>query len=95
MSELIASTKCHLKQIIPTARDINIKLERDNGFYISKIHIQLPGVVLHAQKKAPTVWEALDISYHAILKQIKKLKFKRVARGMNTKLKYQLLRPPP
>lgn len=95
MSELIESTKGHLEQMIPTAKEIKVKLERDHEQYVSKIHIQLPGSVLHAQKKAPTVWEAMDFSYQAILKQLKKLKFKRIAKGKKIKMKHQLQQAPP
>ena len=74
MSELITATKSHLKQIIPAAKNIIIKLERDHEQYVSQIHIHMPGSVLHAKKKAPTVWDAIDSSYHAILRQIQKVK---------------------
>ncbi len=79
MTELIMSTKSHLKRIVPNARDIKIKLERDHEMYLSKIHVQIPGKVIHAEKKAETVWEAIDSSYQAILKQLEKFRTKRFA----------------
>jgi ribosomal subunit interface protein len=95
MSELIASTKNHLKQIIPAAKNIIIKLERDHEQYVSKIHVQMPGNVLHAEKKAPTVFEAMDSSYHAIVKQIQKIKSKKIDRNKLMRLKGQLQMGPP
>jgi ribosomal subunit interface protein len=77
MSELIAYTKNHLKQIIPNAKDIFIKIERDHELYRSKIHIKIPGTVIHADKKADSPMSALDSSYQAVLKQIEKFKTKR------------------
>lgn len=95
MSEIITSTKSHLKQIIPAAKNIIIKLERDHEQYVSKIHIQMPGKVLHAEKKAGTVWEAMESSYHAILKQMQKVKSKKVDKGKLARWKYQLQQIPP
>lgn len=77
MSELIAYTKNHLKQIIPNAKDIFIKVQRDHELYRSKIHITIPGTVFHADKKADSPMHALDSSYQAVLKQVEKFKTKR------------------
>lgn len=77
MSELITSTKSQLKRIVPNAKDILIKIERDHELYRSKIHVNVPGAVIHADKRAETVWEALDCSYQAALKQIERLKSKK------------------
>ncbi len=76
MSELISSTKSNLKRIVPNAKDILIKVERDHHFFLSKIHVHVPGKILHAEKKAETVWEAVDSSYQAVLRQIEKIKNK-------------------
>jgi ribosomal subunit interface protein len=77
MTDLILSTKSNLKRIVPNAIDILIKVERDHEKILSKIHVHVPGKVLHAEKKAETVWEAIDYSYQAILKQFEKNKTKR------------------
>ena len=80
MTDLISSTKSNLKRIVPNAKDILIKVERDHEQFLSKIHVQVPGKVLHAEKKAETVWEALDYSYQAVLRQLEKIKTKRQAK---------------
>lgn len=77
MSQLIASTKNQIKRLAPYAKDVLVKIERDHELYRSKIVVKVPGAVLHAEKKAQTVWEAVDFSYHAIRKQIDKIKSKR------------------
>lgn len=77
MSELISSTKQHLKKLAPFARDIVIKMERRKGHYLSKIKICSKGATLHAQKSGDSFWEALDSSYGAMVKQIEKLKTRR------------------
>ncbi len=76
MTDLILSTKSNLKRIVPTAKNILIKVERDHEQFLSKIHVQMPGRVLHAIKKADTVWEAVDDSYQAVLRQFEKIKTK-------------------
>ena len=91
MTELITSTKNHLKQIIPNAKDIFIKVERDHESYRSKIHIQIPGAVLHAEKLAESPLDALDSSYHAVMKQIEKIKTKK---NVKRKLKLTIEAPP-
>lgn len=60
--------------MVPNAKDILIRVERDRRKFLSKIHIHVPGKVLHAEKKAETVWEAIDQSYKAVLKQIDRVK---------------------
>ncbi|HXH75462.1 MAG TPA: HPF/RaiA family ribosome-associated protein [Bacteriovoracaceae bacterium] len=81
MSELISATKNQLERIVPDARKIVIKVERDHGAYFSRLHIHVPGRVLHAEKKGQTVLEALDSSYEAMLKQIQKFKARRKAKS--------------
>lgn len=85
MTDLISSTKTNLKRIVPNAKDILIKVERDHEQFLSKIHVHVPGKVLHAEKKAATVWEAIDYSYQAVLKQFEKIKTKRQAKRKQTK----------
>lgn len=85
MSELILSAKKHLKQIIPEAMEIDIKLHRDHEQIVSKVHIHLPGKVLHATKKSLNVREALDSSCEAIIKQMQKFKTKRAPKRKNWK----------
>lgn len=77
MTDLISSTKNNLKKKIPQADNILVKIERDHEFFLSKIHVHVPGKVLYATKKAETAWEALENSYHAVLKQINKKKKKK------------------
>jgi ribosome-associated translation inhibitor RaiA len=77
MTKLTSLIEGQIKQIAPNARNINVKVERDHDLFLSKIHMRLPGMVLHAQKKGQTVWEALNLSYEAIIKQIVKLKMKK------------------
>jgi ribosome-associated translation inhibitor RaiA len=95
MSELVASTKSQIKRIVPYAKDVLIKIERDHELYRSKIHVKIPGTVLHAEKKAPTVWEAVELSYHAILKQIDKIKAKRQKKHIARIWKWQDPHIPP
>ena len=77
MTKLTSLIEGQIKQIAPNAKDINVKIERDRNLYLSKIHMRLPGSVLHAQKKGHTVWEALNLTYEAIAKQIVKFKLKK------------------
>lgn len=95
MSQIIEATKSHLEHMIPNAKDISIKVERDHEQFVSKIHVQLPGGVFHAQKKAPTIWEAIDYSYNAIMKQFERLKFKKISKNKKISLKEHLRSPPP
>ncbi len=77
MTKLTSLIVGQIKQIAPNARNITVKIERDHDLYLSKIHMQLPGIVLHAQKKGQTVWEAINLTYEAIVKQVVKLKMKK------------------
>lgn len=96
MTDLISSTKSNLKRIVPNAKDILIKVERDHEQFRSKIHVHVPGKVLHAEKKAETVWEAIDNSYQAVLKQFEKIKTKRQAkRKLKKKIFREMLNSPP
>ena len=96
MTDLISSTKSNLKRIVPNAKDILIKVERDHEQFLSKIHVHVPGRVLHAEKKAETVWEAIDYSYQAVLKQFEKIKTKqRVKRKLKKQVFRELLNSPP
>jgi ribosome-associated translation inhibitor RaiA len=92
MSDLISSIKNNLKKIIPNAKDIFIKVERDHTQFLSKIHVQVPGKILHAEKKAETAWEAIDSSYQAVLKQVEKTKARfRTRRKIKKKIFQELL----
>lgn len=77
MSELISLTRDQIKRFIPSARDIQVRVERDHHHYRSKIHVQLPGTVLHADKKSDSLFDALELSCQAILKQVSRLKTKK------------------
>lgn len=77
MTKLTSLIEGQIKQIAPNAKKIIVKIERDHDLYLSKIHMRLPGIVLHAQKKGQTVWEALNLSYEAIVKQVVKFKMKK------------------
>ena len=80
MTELITSTKSHLKKVVPNVKEINIRFERDHGKYLSKIHVHIPGRVIHAEKKAETLCEALSSSYQAVLKQVGRFKAKQLVK---------------
>lgn len=80
MFELISSTKSNLKKMLPNAKDILIKVERDHDQFLSKIHVNVPGNILHAEKKAESVWEAIDSSYQAVLKQFERIKTKQISK---------------
>ena len=95
MSDLVTSTKNQLQRIIPYAKNVLIKIERDHNHYRSKIHVNVPGAVLHADKKAPTVWEAIELSYHAILKQVDKIKAKKQTKRSARVWKWQMPPMPP
>lgn len=77
MTKLTSLFEGQIKQIAPNAKKVKIKIVRDHDMYLSKIHLRLPGIVLHAQKKGQTVWEALNLSYEAIVKQVVKFKMKK------------------
>lgn len=77
MTKLTSLIEGQIKQIAPNAKKVIIKIERDHDKYLSKIHLRMPGIVLHARKKGQTVWEALNLSYEAIVKQVVKIKMKK------------------
>lgn len=77
MTKLTSLIEGQIKEIAPRAKNIIVKIERDHELYLSKIHMHIPGAVLHAEKKGQTVWEALNSSYEAIVKQVVKLKMKK------------------
>ncbi len=77
MSELILTAKNHLKHIMPKALDIDIKVTRDHEFFVSRVHVHLPGGIIHAEKKADNYSEALDEACEAAIRQMQKFKSKR------------------
>ena len=87
MSELITFTKSNIKKMVPYAKNIVVKVERDHDQFLSKIHVNVPGKVLHAEKKAGTAWEAIEFSCQAIRKQIEKVKTRRLLRKKTDKRK--------
>ena len=95
MSELVASTKSQIKWIVPYPKDIFIKIKRAHDLYRLKIHVKITGTILHAEKKAQTVWESVELSYHAILKQIDRIKAKRQKRHAPRVWKWQAPHIPP
>lgn len=94
MTDLISSTKDTLKKILPNARNVFVKVERDHGLFLSKIHVHVPGSVFHVQKKAETISDAIESSYKAIIKKIDKLKTKRSNKRKNKIRFYNELHPP-
>lgn len=88
MNDLISETKNNLMKIVPNAKHIFVKIERDRKKFLSKIHVHVPRKVLHAEKKADSAWEALDSTYEAVLKQIDRIKTKR---QMKRKMKLENL----
>lgn len=96
MTKLTSLIEEQIRQVAPNAKDIIVKVERNHGQYLSKVHMRLPGTVIHAQKKGQNIWEALILSYEATIKQIGKYKMKK-----RTKRKHMIWRwqdplgPPP
>jgi ribosome-associated translation inhibitor RaiA len=84
-----------IKQIAPSANDITIKIERDHGPYLSKIHLRMPGMVLHAQKKGQSLLEALNLTYEAIVKQVVKFKMKKCTKKKSRIWRWQEPLGPP
>ena len=95
MTTLTSIVRCQIKQIAPNAKDIIVKIEHDHGLYLSKIHMRLPGLVLHAQKKGKTVREAMNSSYEAIAKQVIKFKLKKTVKRKNRIWRWQEPLGPP
>jgi ribosome-associated translation inhibitor RaiA len=95
MTKLTSLIEGQIKQIAPNAKNIIVKIERDHDLYLSKIHIRLPGMVLHAHKKGQTVWEALKLSYEAIVKQLVKFKMKKLVKRRNRIWRWQEPLGPP
>ena len=89
MTKLTTLIEGQIKQIAPNAKDMNVKIKRDRNLYLSKIHMRLPGLVLHAQKKGQTVWEAMNSSYEAIAKQVVKFKMKKRVKRKNRIWRWQ------
>ncbi len=80
MAKLTSLIEGQIKQIAPNAKDVTVKIKKDHDVYLSKIHVQLPGIVIHAQKKGQTVWESINLAYDAVIKQVVKFKMKRKAK---------------
>ena len=89
MTKLTSIVENQIKTIAPNAKEIVVKIEKDHGLYLSKIHMRLPGLVLHAQKKGQTVWEAMNSSYEAIAKQVVKFKMKKRVKRKNRIWRWQ------
>ena len=89
MTKFTSIVEEQIKMIAPNAKDIIVKVEHDHGVYLSKIHMRLPGLVLHAQKKGQTVWEAMNSSYEAIAKQVIKFKMKKRVKRKNRIWRWQ------
>lgn len=85
MKDAVSLAKESLKRVVPNAKNIMVKIERDHDHFLSKIHVQVPGRVLRSVKKGTTVSRAIDESYHAVLKQIEKIKNKRLTRKKYSK----------
>ena len=95
MKKLTSLIQSQLKQFAPNAKNIIVKVERDHDAYLSKIHMQLPGLVLHAQKKGESVWEALHLTSEAIRKQLMKFKLKRCGKRKSQVWRWQEPLVPP
>lgn len=95
MTKLTSLIEGQIKQVAPNAKNIVVKIERDHNLYLSKIHMQLPGMVLYAQKKGQTVWESLNLSYEAIVKQVVKFKMKKLTKRKSRVWRWQGPSGPP
>lgn len=81
MSNIIVETKNHILKINPDISDVKISVDKGpGGQFISKIHLRSKAGILHAVKKATSYKESIDRSYHAIIKQMEKLKEKKKSR---------------
>lgn len=85
MTDVVSSTRESLKRLVPNAKNIIVKVQRDHDRFRSKIHVKVPGRVLHSVKEGETAMRAIDESYHAVLKQFEKMKNKRLARKKDPK----------
>lgn len=70
MSKFIVETRNYLKKRFPKATVIDIKLSMDRDDYVSAIHVVMPGRIVHAEKKAASVWKALDLAATAAIRQL-------------------------
>ena len=78
MSHIIEDTRNHIRKIHPQTDSVDIQIRKDRkGLFQSKIHIRTRLGVIHASKCGETYRECLDRSFHAILKQIERIKMKR------------------
>lgn len=76
--KLVESTREYFKSMYPWIKDVSVVIKRTKDGILSKIHIKMPGKVLHAQKVDATPSKSLDRSRDAIHKQIIKMKAKRL-----------------
>ena len=55
MTKLTSVFEDQIKKFEPSVRDIVVKIVRDHELYSSKIHIRLPGMVIHTNKKGKNI----------------------------------------
>lgn len=81
MSLVVELAKEHIAKMDPNVQEVDVRMERSpEGEFVAKIHVRLKDRVLHAVKKSASYRESLDRSCHAILKQMQKIKAKRLKR---------------
>lgn len=74
MTKVIQETKEHIKRIFPRAKDVEVRVKKDAGRFVSKIHIRTTSRILHAMKTDPNFRKSLEKSFHAIVSQVQRLK---------------------
>lgn len=81
MSKLVEQVKENIRRMDPNIQSVKVKVERSpEGEFVSKFHVHSRHGVLHAVKKAASYRKSVDRSFHAIIKQIQKIKAKRLKR---------------
>ncbi|MCB9092468.1 MAG: HPF/RaiA family ribosome-associated protein [Halobacteriovoraceae bacterium] len=74
---LIEQTRSHIEKIYPWARDVSITVDEDgHGVFNAKIIVTSNRGDLIAKKHDSNFQKSLDKSYHAIVRQIHKIKAK-------------------
>jgi ribosome-associated translation inhibitor RaiA len=80
MTKVIQETKEHIKRIFPQAKDVEVRVKKDAGKFVSKIHLRTSSCILHAMKADPNFRRSLSKTYHAILSQVQRFKDRRKKR---------------
>lgn len=82
MTKVFQETKDHIKRIFPQARDVEVRVERDAGKFVSKIHLRTSSRILHAVKSDPNFRRSLNKTFRAIVSQVARIRDRRKKRQM-------------